>query len=79
MHRWLRTHRAPLGGSVAPAHTVDQQRRDSAEYHRAHSEARQLVAAYLQEITVTRSAQSELASPALLPSARIELARRSAA
>jgi hypothetical protein len=74
---WLRARRSP-SGSPAPTHAGDAQRRDSAEYRQAHSEARQLIAAYLRDVSVTRSA-SELAAPSLMPSARIELARRSAA
>lgn len=77
--QWLRTHRPPVGGSAAPPSGAGGDGRDAAAYEQAHSEARRLVAAYLHEVSVTRSAQAELASPAALPSARIELARRSAA
>jgi hypothetical protein len=74
--KWLRTHRSSTGGPDVPP---SRPARDSAEYQRAHREARQLLAAYLREIDLTRTAQVELSSPSLLPSARIELARRSAA
>ncbi|HVV59499.1 MAG TPA: hypothetical protein VHC45_14155 [Gaiellaceae bacterium] len=74
--KWPRPHRPTFGSSSTRA---DGPARDSADYQRAHREARQLVAAYLQEITVTRSAQNELAWASIVPSARIALARRSAA
>ncbi len=75
---WLR-HRSPSADASAPGPGAGEQRRDSAEYQRAHREARQLVAAYLQDIGATLGAQEELASPSAVPSARIALARRSAA
>jgi hypothetical protein len=70
---WLRhRHRAPEQGD-------GQVRRDSAEYQRAHSEARELVAAYLRDIGATRVDDGEVAPLSPIPSARVALARRSAA
>jgi hypothetical protein len=70
---WLRhRHRSPEQGE-------GQVRRDSAEYERAHSEACELVAAYLHDVGATRADDGEVAPVSPIPSERIALARRSAA
>jgi hypothetical protein len=71
---WLRHRHGPSEQDGA-------ERRDSAEYQRAHTEACALVAAYLRDIGAADGGDDDVdvlpASP--IPSTRIALARRSAA